>query len=414
MYLRIVNEFNRYFGKEPEIVVSAPARLDLLNTHQDYKGLPVISVAVNIRLYIALSKSQSDVVNVVSHNMRVLGCEYRDSFKVSNPNLINADWFGNYVRATVKYLRSKDFNIDGFNALIYSEIPMGAGLGSSGALLVALVKALSELYNLKLSKLDIAEHAFRIEHDIMKIPCGRLDQYSSAFGGHILINTKPPYNVERLNIVNAMYIVLDSGLRHKTIKVHTLRRRELEEALNMLLNMRLPKELRGKLNHDIYNVKWDLLNEDELVSYVKYLPKALRDRLIFTVRMNKSTKIFVKFLREGFSSIFHELHEVLGKSLLLSIDGDSLTLRLLGEIMSYQHRLLRDLYEVSTELLDKMVYESLKAGALGAKLSGAGLGGVVIALVTDLAIANQIMSRSLRLGALRGWVVREDVGVMVH
>ncbi|MEM0199207.1 MAG: galactokinase family protein [Desulfurococcaceae archaeon] len=51
----ILNEFKNTFGEYPEVVASAPGRLDFLNTHQDYKGLPVVSVAINKRTYVALS-----------------------------------------------------------------------------------------------------------------------------------------------------------------------------------------------------------------------------------------------------------------------------------------------------------------------------------------------------------------------
>ena len=149
MYLKVANEFKKYFGSVHEVIASVPACLDLLNTHQDYKGLPVVSVIANLKLYAALSRAINDTVHVVSHNMKVMRNKYRNAFTLHNIRLLGGDC-GNYVRASIAYLRRRGYSIDGFNTFIYSEIPIGAGLGGT---VIALVKDLGDANRIMLRSL---------------------------------------------------------------------------------------------------------------------------------------------------------------------------------------------------------------------------------------------------------------------
>ncbi|WP_243678598.1 galactokinase family protein [Vulcanisaeta distributa] len=65
----VAREFREFFNEEPALITSAPGRLDFLNTHQDYKGLPVVAVGINLRTFIAISRSQDEFV-VASGNLR--------------------------------------------------------------------------------------------------------------------------------------------------------------------------------------------------------------------------------------------------------------------------------------------------------------------------------------------------------
>ncbi|WP_252901235.1 hypothetical protein [Vulcanisaeta sp. JCM 14467] len=113
-----------------------------------------------------------------------------------------------------------------------------------------------------------------------------------------------------------------------------------------------------------------------------------------------------------------DLVRVLGLS---NAEVDSLISRydwreaLIGKVMTYQHRLLSEYYDVSLPVIDELVNFLVGEGAYGAKLSGAGLGGSVIALIRDETMAKEILSKVLSRGlAPRGWVVSIDGGVMVH
>ncbi len=256
----------------------------------------------------------------------------------------------------------------------------------------------------------------------MGIPCGRLDQYAAAFGGDVVvIETKPPYNVEVLPRLNGVFLVVDTGIRHSTADIHPKRQQEIDEGLNKLLSMDVPGSLRKKLGTHYWEVHWDEIREDEISQYIEGLSDASRRRILYTLRANESTKLALKVIR-GEAVDIKDLMRTLNLS---NAEVDSLISRydwreaLIGRVMTYQHRLLSEYYDVSLPIIDELVNFLVNEGAYGgAKLSGAGLGGSVIALVKDETTAKEILSKVLSRGGLAprgGWVVSIDNGgVMVH
>lgn len=411
----IISMFKKFFNSEPEVIVSAPGRIDFLNTHQDYKGLPVVSIGIDLRTYVAISRISGEQSKIVSVNLLREGIEYMDSFNIGSVVLKREKWFGNYIRSSIMALKEMNKNISGFNALIYSDVPVAAGLASSAALLVSFIGAVNEVHGFNLDKKDIAELAFHAEHDIMGIPCGRLDQYGSVFGGILKIETRPPYNVEELPIINGIFIVLDSGIRHSTADIHPRRQSEIDEGLRILLQMNdLGRELICKLSDRYYTVKWDEIRYEDVKPYLMRLPEIPRKRIEFTFKMHSSTILALNIIK-GYIPGHEEIIAVLGDKwrdrIEKALSSDRPSLALIGIIMDYQHELLRDLYDVSLPELERIRNAALDAGALGVKLSGAGLGGSLTALASDLDNAKNILKEGLENGAKRGWIVRVDTGL---
>ncbi len=88
--------------------------------------------------------------------------------------------------------------------------------------------------------------------------------------------------------------------------------------------------------------------------------------------------------------------------------------RILGEVMNDQHALLRDLYDLSLPNLEKICSSAKEAGAYGAKISGAGMGGSIIALVKDEEQGRKVIEASLAVEAKNGWVSKVGEGVKVE
>jgi len=413
----LLNKFKETFNTDPDVVASSPGRLDFLNTHQDYKGLPVVSVGVNLRTYIAIKIVNRDEVNIVSYNLKEEGSPFQDIFRLSDLKLREGKWFGNYLRAGLIAYREKGIKLPGMYVGILSSVPVGGGLASSAALLVSFLGAVAYALNLSVSRKEIAELAYRAEHDIMGIPCGRLDQYGSVYGKVIRIETRPPYNVEEIDFREGIFVVLDSGIKHSTADIHPKRQAEIDEGLRILMRIpEIPLSLKEKLGEHYYEPRWGEITMDEIAPFLAKIPKVSAKRIEFTLRMNSSTEIALKIMR-GLEISPSEIKNVLPRHFHKEVDiafkerEKERVLRLIGILMNYQHELLRDLYDLSLPELEAIRNNALSSGAYGVKLSGAGLGGSLIALTRDRKIAEEVLRRGLSAGAKRGWIVEIDDGL---
>ncbi|MBO3840436.1 MAG: GHMP kinase, partial [Candidatus Brockarchaeota archaeon] len=170
-----------------------------------------------------------------------------------------------------------------------------------------------------------------------------------------------------------------------------VRQKELNNAIKILREAQLPEKLRKILSGDYASVDWRLLKEEDLENYLNILPRKLADRILFTLRMQKTTETALEILK------YRRVRETSLEELGLKPTGD--WLEALGEIVNMQHVFLRDLYEVSHPKLEKMRNAALEAGALGVKISGAGMGGSLLALVRGDEDASRVERAFMDAGA---------------
>ena len=387
------------------VVASAPGRVDLLNTHQDYKGLPVVPASINLRTYVRAQPTASGLVRVRSLNLQELGEPSCDEIPIDAIHLREQGWFGNYFRAILRIMVELGAKPSGADVTVKSHVPIASGLASSASLEVSFLMAISALCKIKLTTRQIAEFAYKSENVELRIPCGRLDQYSSVFGGMILLQCRPPFRVQRLPSAGYIFSVLDSGVRHSTAKIHSTRQRELNDGLKSLLEAGIPRRLRKKLASTYDKVDWTAISEKEIEPYLESMKPENANRIFFTVRAQNSTKLAVRVLKGRRLSAEHIL-DVLGSDRgrnLLREQRKGSQMKVLGEIMNYQHELLRDLYELSVPELESIRSAALNAGAYGVKISGAGLGGSLVALVDSVEDGQEIVEAAMTAGAKQGW-----------
>ena len=402
-----------------KIVVSSPGRADFLNTHQDYKGLPVVPVAIDLRMYLYGEVTDSKRFNVKSLDLEMHGEPSVDSFGIEINDMLEGKFFGNYLRGVINVLVKRGFaeKIRGINVTIKSEIPIGSGLSSSAALEVGFTHLLNTAYGLGLERRDLAEIAFAAENQEAGIPCGRLDQYGVAFGGIIKLECRPPYRVEPLPFRDLTFAIIDSGIRHSTADIHPKRQGDINRGLKMLMeNPEVPGDLKKLLGYRFDEPRWEKLREDELEDYLSIVDEKARRRIIFTLQMHRWTEFALKILRGEKirdNEASHMLGEERWRRIKTSPDAER-NYMILGEIMNEQHSLLRDLYDVSLPELEDICNAALDAGAYGAKISGAGMGGSIIALVKDEEHGKRVIDACMKADARDGWVSKVGEGVKIE
>jgi len=401
------------------IVASSPGRADFLNTHQDYKGLPVVPAGINLRMYLFAKPSKENVFTIKSLDLERCNEPSTDVFEIRKNEMLSRRFFGNYFRGVVNVLVQQGLakKLQGMDVTVKSEIPIGSGLASSAALEVAFTELLNHACNLGFTKKDLAEIAFAAENREVGVPCGRLDQYGVAFGGIIRLECRPPYKVENLPFKDLIFAIIDSGIRHSTGDIHPKRQMEINAGLKALMeSRRVPEALKAKLGYKFDDPRWEEISEEDLEDSLSILGDTAKRRILFTLRMQKLTEFALRVLR---------FEEISGKELALKLGKEKWRLiqrlplkkriyRILGEVMNMQHSLLRDLYDVSLPEIEDMCSSALEAGAFGAKISGAGMGGSIVALVENEESGRKVIESCLSAGARNGWVSKIGEGARVE
>ncbi len=256
---------------------------------------------------------------------------------------------------------------------INSNIPIASGLSSSAALLVCWIKHLDGILKLDLEKNEVAEAAYVAEHDILGIPCGKMDQYSSSYGSIISLVCSEPPILSSLSQPDFHLIVVDSNTPKLTSDVHGKKVSEIKSAV---------AKLEKHANLNLSNITSDHLLDNQ----------------------NKLSKENMKIL-EGVITIKRDT-ETANKELMKKAPD----LNLLGKLLTSQHEALRNNIGVSLPILDKIIQKGLNKGALGGKLTGAGLGGSVVLLFEKENIkAKREIQKDL---GLQAWSVEIDRGAI--
>jgi galactokinase len=327
--------FKEIFGALPEASAQAPGRVNLLGEHTDYQEGYVLPTPLPYFTQVEVGRAQGRV----EAYSETLG-ELRARPLVSPPQ---GD-FLDYLLGVVWALREAGYEVPGARFYVRSQVPLGAGLSSSAALEVAALRALRALYRLPLSDKDLALLGQKAEVAYVGVRCGIMDQMAASLGqpGKAIFLDTRTLAYENLPLPPGTRVaVLDLGLGRRLAEAgYNQRRTEAEEAARRLgLGVRALRDVAD-------------------LCLVESLPFPLDKRARHIVSENLRVLRGVEALRRG--------------------DG-----RAFGELMTQSHRSLSQDYEVSLPELDELVDEALKAGALGAKLTGAGFGGAVVALVEE-------------------------------
>ncbi len=224
-----------------------PGRICILGDKVDLLEKPVIAAAIDLMMSFELQKK--DDSNVIFYSQDT---GEKIEFKLGeNPPIdINLGYW------SVLYERLKDQIDVGFSLSVRSDIPIGRGLSTSAALSIGFLRAMNLAYDLKLSARKIAELAYKGENHDLGIQCGRMDQYSIAYGGVTFIYTDANPKVEQMNISAIPIVVGDSLENRKASSVLNRIKSQIREGNeNVLRAFKIIEEC-------VYEGRFALINKD--------------------------------------------------------------------------------------------------------------------------------------------------------
>ncbi|HXH07772.1 MAG TPA: galactokinase family protein [Vicinamibacterales bacterium] len=319
----------------------ARGRVNLIGEHTDYNGGRVLPVATPLSTRVRVELRGDTLVRAWSANVSGAGV---DSYRLGEER--RTDSWIDYVQGVTSVLAAEGCRLTGFDLRVDSDLPPGGGLGSSAALVVALLRALAQASGMVLGAVDMARLAQRAEHTLAGAPVGLMDPLASALADErtaILIDLADPATprLERVPLPAGMdLIVVDSGLRHAHAHGgYRIRRAECERAAALL-----GVDLLGHLPAD-----------EGTLARLAALPAPLDRRAGHVVLENARVLAAAGALRAGDLETF-------------------------GRLLDASHASLREAFEVSTPELDRLVAIARRdPDVFGARLTGGGFGGCVVA-----------------------------------
>lgn len=334
--------FTEAFGRRPDGVWAAPGRVNVIGEHTDYNDGFVLPMALPHGVRAAAGRSRHARVRVLS--LQEPGAPVTVELD-ARPGDVTG-WAA-YVAGVVWSLRTAGYDVGGVDLAVDGDVPAGAGLSSSAALECSVACALNELFGLGIEPVDLARLAQRAENDFVGMPCGVMDQMASVNcrEGHVLFLDTRSMVTEQVPFDPASrgrtLLVIDTHAPHRLVDGEYAKRRAACEAAAATLGVAALRDVAL----------------DELDTALARLDDATqRRRVRHVVSENARVEDVVRTLRTG------ELDKI-------------------GPLLTASHASLRDDYEVTVGELDTAVEAALSAGALGARMTGGGFGGCVIALV---------------------------------
>ena len=358
----IAERFKKRYGVSPEAIASAPGRVNLIGEHTDYNLGWVLPMAIDRRVWAAGRIINDKVIRMSSENLPGT-IELRGTIRRQG------SW-GDYPLGVMWSLSGQGIELPGLEIHFWGDVPIGGGLSSSAAIEVVTAVLLQQLCGLKLHRKEIARSCQVAEYSFVGVRCGPMDQMAAALSrkDHALcIDCRDlSYDDVPLNLGDYRIAVINSGVRRELGETaYNSRRAECQDAAK-LLNV---KSLRALDAGDFPRLE--------------ALPSPLNRRARHVLSENHRVTEAVGQLREGDMETF-------------------------GRLMNLSHLSMRNDYEVSTPELDYLVEKAIKMdGVLGARLTGAGFGGCIIALAHK--DASRRLAKSLLAPYRKKWGKEPDL-----
>jgi galactokinase len=352
--------FSNHFGSTPTIQAIAPGRVNLIGEHTDYNEGFVLPMALD-RATLFVGKPNG----TQTARLLVPAWNAEASIDLSQPVPRGEPSWSNYVRGVLAGFQSRGASLQGFDAVIHSDVPVGGGLSSSAALEVSAALFCEALTGLKLSPPEMALLCQQAEHSHAGVPCGVMDQFISRCGraGHALLLDCASLETRHIPFADdtVSLLIINTMVKHALADGTYAKRRATCESVARTLGhvslrtVKLPELTAANLDEESIRRARHVITEIE---------RTLR-----------------------------------AADCLAAGDWSEL-----GDLMHASHASLRDDYEVSCTELDWLVDHASQIpsafAVYGARMTGGGFGGSMIVL----AATEQIESvRSELVTAYANW-----------
>lgn len=311
----------------------APGRVNLIGEHIDYNGGMVLPAALSIGLEVEVTPRDDDAMTIAANDYPEIAT------RQMNENA-SGHWSDTALGA-LRRARALGMIAGGADLAVRSTIPQGSGLSSSAALIVAVLKAARTASGAALTDTALAVEARAVENDFMGVPCGIMDQMAVALA--------EPGTAMALDTATLSYSLLDLPRTHAVMVVHSGLTRKLTDGR---YGTRKAECDRAKAYFGTDDLC--LLSPDEIAASA--LEEPARKRALHCAS---------------------EHRRVLDAVAALKADD----MAMLARAMNLSHVSMRDDFEISMPAIDALVADAQGLGADGARLTGGGFGGCIVAIV---------------------------------
>jgi galactokinase len=345
---RAVAAFRATWGEEPALVTRAPGRVNLIGEHTDYNDGFVLPCALEFETVVAASRGAAGVIEAVAVDS---GNEH-DRFSLTTP-IAHAGGWRDYVRGMASVLGEAG-PLTGARLAIAGNVPLGSGLSSSASLELAVGRALLDLAGQTMPPTDLARAAQAAENHFVGCACGIMDQLISARGvaGHaLLIDCRTLDCTPVAMPASASIVIINSGVRHTHAGGEYNERRAQCEAAARHYGVAALRDI----------------DEARLEAGATGLDPLTYRRARHVVTENARTLAAADALVAG-------------------------NLRAIGALMRASHASMRDDFEITVPAIDLLadLANDVLGGEGGARMTGGGFGGCVVALVPNDAVATLV------------------------
>lgn len=330
------------FGESQEKITefSSPARINIIGEHVDYLGGLVLPASINFFTKVAIRPNWE-------HIFRIYSVQFNETVETSQILRRKTNTWANYILGVISEFIKEGYIIPGFDLVVDGNVPQGAGLSSSASLEVCVGFALSSVFQLPVSRTEIAVFAQRAENNFTGTRCGIMDQFAVSLGKKdkcILLNTDTlEYHYKSVHLGESEFYLINSNVKHSLeTSAYNDRRKDCENAL------------------------------------IKIKTKFLGLKTLYQFTETDSMDLF-GFTPNEYKRVIHTSGERKRTAEILNCFEKS-DLERAGEILYETHFSLSENFEVSCPETDFLVEQLRNLGVQGARMVGGGFGGCILVL----------------------------------